>query len=422
MNDSQRVVAGLLLGLGLGIGVALSGSEHLLAAVDLIAPLGVLWVTAIRMCVIPLIVALLITGITSASDLKAVGRMGSRTLLVFVVMLLVAAVIVSPVMYAFFGLLPRDPALHPTLPPSALAAAGELATSGSAPSLGEWIGSLLPANPIRAAADGAMIPLVLFTLLFALATAKTLPESRATLTGFFSAVSEAMLVLVGWVIKAAPIGVFALMLSLGARTGVGVAGAIGIYILAYSGAALAVTFLLYPVVRLVGRVPIRQFARATLPAQLIAISSSSSIAALPALVAGAETELRIPAPVRGFVLPLAISTFKFAAPVSWTTGVYFVAWFYGVQLHLPQLLTVAFATVALNFGSPGVPRGAFLMLAPLFQAVGLPAEAIGLVLAVDAIPDLFATVLNVTGDMAATTFVQRLVMEPSTPHLHSASL
>src|SRR5206468_12681933 len=151
----------------------------------------------------------------------------------------------------------------------------------------------------------------------------------------------------------------------------------------------------------VARVPLGRFARAVLPAQLVAFASSSSIASLPALVQGAEEGLGLPERVSGFVLPLAVSTFKIAAPVSWTVGALFVGWFYGVPLHLGGLATIAFAAVFLAFAVPGIPRGAFIMLTPLFLTLGLPAEGIGILIAVDAIPDLFATVLNTTGDLTA---------------------
>jgi Na+/H+-dicarboxylate symporter len=216
-----------------------------------------------------------------------------------------------------------------------------------------------------------------------------------------------MLVLVRWVVALAPIGVFALVLPLAAHLGASVAGAIGLYIAAYSIACIAVTLLLYPVAALVARVPLRQFARAALPAQLIAFSSSSSIASLPALVESAEQGLGIPNRIAGFSLPLAVSLFKIAGPVSWTVGALFVGWFYGIPLHAQQLVTVAFAAVFLAFAAPGIPRGAFIMLAPLFLAIGLPVEGIGILIAVDALPDTFATVLNVTGDLVAATLVNR---------------
>jgi Na+/H+-dicarboxylate symporter len=358
------------------------------------------------MTVIPLVVSLLITGVASATDVKAIGRLGGRTLAVFVLLLAGTAIVVMPFGPALFRLLPqRLGAMQ--LPPGAAEAASQVAAGGQQQTFSTWLTSLLPTNPIAAAASGAMMPLILFTLIFALAITRSPAAARSTLTHFFEALGQTMLTLVRWVVLLAPIGVFALALPLAAHAGAALAGAIGFYIVAYSGGCLIVTALLYPVVALAGRIPMRRFARAALPAQLIAFSSSSSIASLPALVESAERGLELPATTTGFVLPLAVSTFKIAAPLSWTVGALFVGWFYGVPLHAGDLATIAFAAVFLAFAVPGIPRGAFIMLAPLFLAIGLPVEGIGLLIAVDAIPDTFSTVLNVTGDLAAAALVAR---------------
>jgi Na+/H+-dicarboxylate symporter len=372
-----------------------------------VAPIGTLWVNAIRMTVIPLVVSLLITGVASVSDISMIGRIGGRTLAVFLAMLAGAAMLAIPLAIAVFSTLSQLITVRPALPPGAAEAASSVAAGATAVGFSSWLTSLIPTNPVAAAANGAMLPLILFTLFLALAIARTPPAARDTLVGFFRALSEAMLVLVRWVVWLAPAGVFALMLPLGAHGGTGLAGALGFYITAYSAACVLFTLLLYPVVASLGRVPLRDFARAALPGQLIAFSSSSSIASLPALVEGAEQRLRLPKDVTGFVLPLAASTFKFAAPVSWPFGALFVAWFYQVDLHAVQYVTIAFACIFLGFAAPGVPRGAFLMLAPLFLAIGLPVEGIGILIAVDALPDLFATVLNASGNLAATVLVAR---------------
>src|SRR4029077_12246179 len=146
---------------------------------------------------------------------------------------------------------------------------------------------------------------------------------------------------------------------------------------------------------------LRRFARAALPPQLIAFSSSSSIAQLTALVETAEENLQLPERVIGFVLPLAVSTFKIAGPVAWTIGALFVGWFYDVPLHASSIATIAFASVFLAFAVPGIPRGAFSMLPPLFLAMGLPAKGIGILISFDAIPAVYATVLNTTGHLVA---------------------
>lgn len=411
MKEGTRVLVALAVALAAGIAIAASGNAGLLRAADFVAPIGTLWVNAIRMTVIPLVVSLLISGVASAADLRAIGRLGARTLLVFVVLLAGTAAFIMPLATAVFTLgphsAPHDPAAQAAMPAGALEAVGEVTAAKDTVSLTSWVTSLVPTNPVAAAANGAMLPLIVFTLLLALAIARSPAAARETLLGLFRGLAEAMLVLVRWVVLVAPLGVFALVLPLAARGGPGLAGAVGFYVVVYSLACILVTLLLYPVAAFFGRIPLRRFARAALPAQMIAFSSSSSLASLPALVEGAERDLEMPERVTGFVLPVAVSTFKIAGPVAWTIGALFVASFYGIELHLSQLATIAFAAIFLAFAVPGVPRGAFLMLAPLFLAIGLPVEGIGILIAVDVIPDLFSTVLNTTGDLTAAVLVAR---------------
>src|SRR5215510_7032628 len=406
MNETTRVLLAVVAAIVIGVVIAAFGDDRIIRAADTIAPIGALWVNAIRMTVIPLVFSLLITSVASVADIKAIGRLGRRTLLVFILLIAGTAAVMMPLARALFALLPPQGAQQ--MPAGAVEAANEIAAAGGqAQTFSSWLTSLLPQNPVAAAASGAMMPLVLFTILLAIAIARTPEASRETLTKFFRAFSDAMLVLVRWVILAAPIGVFALVLPLAVHAGATLAGAIGFYIVAYSVACIVATLLLYPVVAIFSRTPMRRFARAAIEPQLIAFSSSSSIATLPALVESAEKRLALPEEVTGFVLPLAVSTFKIAAPVSWTVGALFVGWFYGAPLHLGGLAMIAFAAVFLAFGVPGIPRGAFIMLTPLFLTLGLPAEGIGILIAVDAIPDLFATMLNTTGDLAAAALVAR---------------
>lgn len=407
MSEGTRVLVGLGAGLGAGLAIAALDNPALLRAADSVAPIGGLWINAIRMTVIPLIVSLVITGVASASNVGTVGKIGRRTIVVFIAMLTGAMALALPLGIAVFSWMSRVVTVRPELPPGAAEAASSLATSARPVDVGSWLLSLVPTNPIAAAANGAMLPLVIFTVLLALAIAHAPADGRDVLLRFFRGLGDAMQVLVRWVIWCAPVGVFALMLPLGAHGGAGFAGAVGFYIAAYSLASVLFVLLLYPALALFARLPMREFARAALPGQLIAFSSSSSIASLPALVRGAEEQLKLPKDVTGFVLPVAISMFKFAGPVSWTFGSLFVAWFYQVSLGPSAYLTIAFAAIFLAFAAPGVPRGAFLMLAPMFDSIGLPVEGIGILIAVDAIPDLFATVLNATGDLAAAVFVAR---------------
>jgi Na+/H+-dicarboxylate symporter len=406
MKESTRVLTALGAAVACGAAISTSASAPLLRAADWIAPVGTIWVNAIRMTVIPLVVSLIVTGVASTSSLSSIGRMGGRTLLVFGSLVVGCATIVIPFASAIFTLLPRATSV-PALPAGAAEAARQVAANGQSAGLGEWIQTLIPSNPVAAAANGALVPLIVFTILFALAVAQSPAAGRDTLVRFFQALGDAMFVLVRWIIALAPVGIFALVLPLAARAGGSLVGGIGFYIVAYAGACMAMTLLLYPVVAMAGGVPVRRFAKAAMPAQLIALSSSSSVASLPALVESAELGLGLSNRVTGFVLPLSVSVFKVAAPVSWTVGALFVGWFYGIPLHARELATIAFAAVFLGFAGPGIPRGAFIMLTPLLVAIGLPPEGVGILIAVDAIPDVFSTLLNVTGDLAAVAIVAK---------------
>jgi proton glutamate symport protein len=308
MKESTRVLIALAAAVAAGIAIAATRNAFLLHVADLLAPIGTLWVNAIRMTVIPLVVSLLITGVASASDVSAVSRVGGRTILVFVLLLTGTAIVVMPLCLGVFGMLPQHGPATPAVPAGAAEATRQILTGGEAQTFSAWLTSLLPPNPVAAAATGAMMPLVLFTLLLALAIARSPEPARSTLLRFFKALGDVMLMIVRWVVMLAPIGVFALVLPLAARAGKVLIGGIGFYIVAYSVLNVVVIILLYPVVALVSGIPVRRFARAALPAQLIAFSSSSSISTLPVLVESAERGLGLPARITGFVLPLAIST------------------------------------------------------------------------------------------------------------------
>jgi proton glutamate symport protein len=406
MNDNTKVLIALGAALAGGALIAVSGNDALLRGADALVPIGTLWINAIRMTVIPLVFSLLVTGVAGAADMRGIGRLGMRSLLTFLALLVGTALVIMPLGVMTFRLLGANTS-RPPLPPGAIEAAGQIAAEGGAPGFAAWLTSLIPTNPIAAAANGQMLQLILFALILALALTKLTPAHRDPLLGVFRGLVEAMLVIVRWVVALAPLGVFALVLPLAAHGGAGVAGAVGFYVVAYSLGSILITLLLYPAVMLAARIPMREFARAVFPAQSVAFASSSSLAAIPAMVDGADRVLKLPPRITGFVLPLSVTMCKIAAPISWTFGALFIGWFYGIPLSAGDLGIVAFASIFLAFAAPGVPRGGFLMLTPLFLAIGLPAEGIGILIAVDAIPDLFSTVVNVTGYFAATTIVAR---------------
>jgi Na+/H+-dicarboxylate symporter len=402
MSATTRVLAALVLGLIGGAVVLAHPAPMLLTLVRIVEPIGTLWVNAIRMTVVPLVVSLLITGVASSGSIGTIRALGVRSVGAFVGLLAVSASIgLIAVPWLFAGLsVDRTTivSLRGTAPLPAATASG----------FAEWITGIVPSNPIRAAADGALLPLVVFTLAFALALLTVRSDNRSLVVAFFAAVAEAMLAIVRVVIALAPIGVFALMLPVASRTGLTAAGALVYYVVATAGALMLGIVAMYPVVAIAARVPVSQFARAVFPAQVVAAASSSSLASLPALVDGAERRLRLPASATGVVLPLAVSSFKLASPILWQAAAVFLARLYGVPFGPAQHVTIAATAMLISFSTPGIPHGWLLGVSPLVAAMGVPPEGIGLLIAVDAVPDIFATTLNVTGDMAAAAIVVRL--------------
>ena len=407
MSLTTRVLIALVAGLGLGLLVSTSGTPALVSAVRWIEPLGSLFINAIRMTVIPLVVGSLVAGIASAPDPSSLGKVGLRAVVLFLATLFVAAIVTAMVTPPLLGLFVIDPAAQASLQASATQTATTTAESvRRIPGFTQWLIDLVPTNPVRAAADAAMLPLIVFTLAFGLAVAGLKGETKPTVVKVFEAVRDAALTLVRWILVTAPIGVFALALSLAARLGLSAIGALAGYILVVAVLTIVLGLLmLYPMAAWLGRVTFRDFSRAALPAQAVAFSSRSSLAALPAMIEGARERLHLPDEITSFFLPLAASVYRIGAAIGQTAGVVFIAQLYGVALGPAQLATIVLTVVATSFSVPGIPGGSIVIMAPVLMSAGLPVEGIGILLGADTIPDMFRTTANVTGHMAVATAV-----------------
>jgi Na+/H+-dicarboxylate symporter len=402
-SQATRVFVALVLGVVLGAIAALRG------LVPFIEPIGTLWINAVRMTVIPLVVALLVTGVTSASA-KRVGRMGAQSVGLFFVLLALASLFTAVVAPFAFRPLTIDPASS-----AALRASAHIQTPNPADlSFTGWLVSLIPVNPIKAAADGQLLPVIVFTVMFSLALSKLQPVTARPIVRLFATLAEALVIVVRWVLALAPFGVFALSFALSAKTGSSDMGkALGYFI------GLAVVLLLvaglglYIFASVLGGVRIGTFARAAFPAQVVGFTSRSSLAALPAMIEGSRDVLKLPQEVIGFVLPFAVSVFKATSPIFWTLGALFVGKLYGIELSAAQLATIGATSIALNASTPPIPSGGLLIEAPLFAAVGLPVEGIGILIAIDAIPDAMKSAFNVAADMAVATVVARWNLAPA---------
>jgi Na+/H+-dicarboxylate symporter len=396
------VVAGLVAGITLGIVASTSASPALAALIRFVEPIGTIFVNAIRMAVVPLVVASLIVGIVSITDARSLTRLGVRSLIVFLALAVSAAVFATVIAAPVLARLEIDPLVAERLRASATA---KSPVPPSAPTVAQWLTDLVPANPIRAAADGAMLPLIIFTLGFGVALTRVAEDRRAAVLHFFSGLSDAMMVLVRWVILLAPIGVFALAAPLAARMGIGAAGALASYILVAAILTIAaLALLVYPATVLAGGVSLGNLARACAPAQAVALSSRSTMASLPAMI-DASKRLGVSERVTVFVVPLAASMLRVGSAVGQTVAVLFAARLFNVTIAPMHLAAILLVTILTTFTVPGIPGGSIVVMVPILLAANVPADAVGILLGADVIPDMFRTMANVTGGIAASAIV-----------------
>lgn len=403
---SARVLAALVLGLATGAAIQAWGGSGWKEPLDLIAAIGGLWLNAMRMTVVPLVFALMVTGIASVADAAATGRLAARAIGLFTLLIFAAAIYGT---FAAEALL----AIWPVAPEAARAfvagAAHPDAAALTPPSLGAWIQSIAPANPVKAAAEDQILPLVVFAVAFGFAATR-LPESqRASLVSLFRAVADAMIVIVGWVLTVGPIGVFALSLSVGAHAGAGAAGVLAQYVAIVSLSTIGITLVAYALAVLLGGMPFARFARATAPAVAVAVSTQSSLATLPTMLQIARDDLGVPPRITDFSLPLAVAVFRFTSPVANLAVAYFIAHVSGIDPTPLQMISAIFAAFAASVGAVGLPGQVsfFISMAPICIALGVPLDLLGILLAVEVAPDIFRTVGNVMADLAATTILHR---------------
>ncbi|MCE9601443.1 MAG: dicarboxylate/amino acid:cation symporter [Gemmatimonadetes bacterium] len=405
-SPSLRVLLALAAGLGVGMTLAALESPSLSFVLPLADVVGTLWTNAIRMTVIPLVAALTVASVASTGGSAELRAAGLRALGVFVVLLVgggLLALLIGRASFAGFTLAPE---VAERLRGSVAA----VAAAPVVPTLSQRLIEMVPSNPVKSAVDGALLPLVVFSLALGFALKQVTPERRAPVVDACRGVSDAMLVVVGWVVAAAPIGVLGLTVALGARLGVASIGKLAHYIVTLSVVLFVFTLLLYPVVVLIGRMPFRRFLAAAAPAQALAAGSRSSLAALPVMISAAREKLGLGEAASGFVLPLAVSIFRVNVPMAWVVGVIFLGKLYGVPIGDGALVTLIVTSTLLSFSVPGIPSGSLFLLAPVLVDMGLPAEGVGILIAVDVLPDVFKTTANVTAHLTAA-----ILSAPRTP-------
>jgi proton glutamate symport protein len=385
------LVAGLLLGAFTGDSV-----PFLSQSADLI---GTWWLNALRMTVIPLVVALLVTGIVQTADAASSGRTATRsvvTMLSILLLVTIMAAIVTPLLLEIF----------PT--PNGSGYPGATSAVDNPPPFIEYLKAIISPNVFASAANDALLPLIIFTIALAFAITRLEPTKKEVLSRFFEAMGEAMIVVIGWVLWLAPLGVFALGITLGIAAGVASFANLAHYVLIVTTIGFIIMLSAYPVAFFWAKFKPMAFIRATIPAQSVAISTQSSLASLPAMVEGSK-QLGVGSRSTDIVLPMAVAIFRATSPAMNLAVAIYVAHWLEIDLTPQQMalgVAVAFITTLGSVSLPGT-ISFIAAIAPICMVMGIPLEPLGLLVAIETFPDIMRTLGNVTMDIAVTGTVAR---------------
>lgn len=397
------IFVALVAGLGLGLGLTLVRPSALPAVLAVAQPVGDLWLRALRATILPLVVGLLFSGIVQMMAAARAGVMARRALGWFMAVLVggsAMAGLVTPALLAMFPI-PQGAGAALLMHVGA-GAAGH----GPMPGLADFVASMVPVNVLASAVDDAILPVILFTAVFAVAATRLGAAQRRSLTLFFEAVAGAMLVVIGWILWCGPVGVFALSLALAARSGTAAIGALAHYVMIVALTGSVVLLAAYPLAVLGGRLRPGAFARAILPAQALALSTQSSLASLPAMLTACRT-LGLRDASSEFVLPLAVALFRATGPaMNFAVAIYVAHWL-GIPVDGGHMLAGFAVASVMSFGAVSLPGTISFVssIGPIALTMGVPVEPLALLVAVEMLPDLMRTLGNVTMDVAVTAVV-----------------
>ncbi|WP_321323511.1 cation:dicarboxylate symporter family transporter [uncultured Parasphingorhabdus sp.] len=394
----------ILLALVLGILTGLYAGSRNVLLVEAADVVGNMWLNALRMTVIPLVFTLLIVGIGKAASMARAGRMTARAIGFMIFILWCSSAMAALVTPALLDLFP----LNGDAAAALRTALGSAAAPGDVPPFSEFLRALIPTNAIAAAAEDAVLPLMVFALAFAFAITKLPEAQRLMLDQFFNAVANALLILIQWVLALAPLGVFALALGVGATAGLAAFGALLHYVLIVSSVGAVVWIFSYVLTYIGGRRGPIAFFKASAPAQAVAISTQSSLASLPAMVSGVKA-MGVGERSADVVLPIAVALFRATGPCMNLAVAIYIAHLIGIELTFPMLAIGVVVAAITTMGAVSLPGSISFItsIAPICIAMGLPIEPLVLLLAIETFPDIMRTVANVSTNMSVTATIGR---------------
>ena len=398
---------------GLALGMLADGLDEGVrnAALSVAGFVGTLWLNALKMTVIPLVVALLVVGVARGAEAAAGGRIAGRSVLWIVIICTASAAFGALAVLALTSLFPLARSTAAGLQSGV--AAVEQKAAGELPGIADFFKGVIPDNVVAAASNGDVLPLVVFAILFAFALTRIGETGRRSVVGIFEAISDALLVIIGWVLWIAPVGVFALAFTVGSAAGGAAFAGLGHYVVLISAIGILLTIAAYPLAMIAGRVSPGRFARGMIAPQAVAISTRSSLASLPAMLAAARN-IGVREQVADVTLPIAVALFRGTGPAMNVAVAFYVAHWLGLEPTLAQMLAAVAVGAVMSYGAVSLPGEVTFIssIAPIAMALGVPIAPLALLVAVEMIPDIFRTLGNVTLDVAVTTAVDREV-EPA---------
>lgn len=399
-------LAALVVGLAAGMlagGLAPAPRD---AALNIASFVGTLWLNALKMTVTPLVVALLVVGIARSAEAAQAGRIAGKAVLWIVIICTGSAVFGAIAVLLLTHAFPLS--RHTAGLLQAALGSVEQKTSGPLPGAAEFFKGVIPPNAVAAATNGDILPLTVFTLLFALALTRVKASGREIVVNFFEATGDALIVIIGWVLAIAPLGVFALAFGVGSAAGGAAFAGLGHYIVIISAIGVLVTLAAYPLAAIFSDVRMGPFTREQVAPQAVAISTRSSLACLPAMLAAARP-MGVRDEVADVTLPIAVALYRATGPAMNTAVAFYVAHWLGLEPTLGQMIAATAVGAVMSYGAVSLPGEVSYIssIAPIALALGVPIAPLGLLVAVEMIPDIFRTVGNVTHDVALAAIVDK---------------
>jgi Na+/H+-dicarboxylate symporter len=404
VNRTRLILGALVLGTLAGVGVRWGGPAWLIDLAQGLLPVGQMWVRALQMTLVPLIFAMITHGVASAVAGGRGSRLIGTTLGVFAIAMVVTVILSTILVETVLHVWP--------IPAHALDGLIGAEAAQPVPGLAAQLIAIIPENPVGAAAQGQIFPLVIFGLALGAALAR-IPRDGSIETSpimrLLSELAQAMLKIVDWVLVVAPIGIFCLALGLGVSSGLGVAQVLGVFIALCFATSLMMAALCYVAVRVTGAAPLWRFAAAIAPAQAMAAGSCSSLATTPVMIEVAVERLGLPEDVVGLTIPMSVSLFRLGTVAHAVAAVLVAAHAVGIQPGPVQLVLAGLAVVLGSVSGAGLPGAAviYAIYGPGLHVLGAPMTIMPLYVAVIALADPAITATSVTGDLTAVTLVQR---------------